>query len=147
MSVAGWPVCRRGNRDVAETVAGDQRLLDRQRSVHGPEITLERAAMLARTGDELCRGLFRDAGIAAGRVAGTICNVVNPELVVVGGELIVGGEVLVHAVREGLAQTSIPAVRGDVRVVASTLGDRAELLGAIGLAIAEANIAAVAQAA
>jgi predicted NBD/HSP70 family sugar kinase len=140
-------LCRCGNRGCLETVAGAQRLLDRLRSVHGPEITLERAAMLARTGDELCRGLFRDVGIAAGRVAGTICNVVNPELVVVGGELIVGGEVLVDAVREGLAQTSIPAVRGDVRVVASTLGDRAELLGAIGLAIAEADIAAVAQAA
>jgi predicted NBD/HSP70 family sugar kinase len=140
-------VCRCGNRGCLETVAGAQRLLDRLRPVHGPEITLQRAAALARDGDGLCRGLFRDAGIAAGRVAGTICNVVNPELVVVGGELIVAGELLVDAVREGLAQTSIPAVRGDVRVVASTLGDRAELLGAIGLAIAEADIAAVAQAA
>jgi predicted NBD/HSP70 family sugar kinase len=140
-------LCRCGNRGCLETVAGADRLLDRLRPVHGPEVTLERAATLARGGDQLCRGLFHDAGIAAGRVAGTICNVVNPELVIVGGELIVAGTLLVNAVRQGLAQTSIPAVRGDVRVVAATLGDRAELLGAIGLAIAEADIAAVAQAA
>jgi predicted NBD/HSP70 family sugar kinase len=140
-------LCRCGNRGCLETVAGAQRLLDQLRPVYGTEITLQRAALLARDGDELCRGLFRDAGTAAGRVAGTICNVVNPELLVVGGELIVGGEFLVDAVREGLTQTSIRPVRGDVRVVASILGDRAELLGAIGLAIAEADIAAVAQAA
>ena len=86
-------------------------------------------------------------GVAAGRVAGGICNVVNPELVIVGGDLIVAGELLVDAVREGLEQTSIPAVRADVAVVAATLGDRAELLGAIGLAIEQADIAAVARAA
>ena len=83
--------------------------------------------------------------MAAGRVAGAICNLVNPELVIVGGDMIVAGELLVNAVRDGLAQTTIPAVRRDVTVVAATLGDRAELLGAIGLAIAEADIATVAR--
>jgi hypothetical protein len=53
----------------------------------------------------------------------------------------------VDGVREGLAQTAIGAVRDDVRVVAATLGDRAELLGAIGLAIAEADVAALTRAA
>jgi predicted NBD/HSP70 family sugar kinase len=76
-------------------------------------------------------------------VAGDIANVVNPELVIVGGDLIIAGELLVDAVREGLEQTSIPAVRADLAVVAATLGDRAELLGAIGLAIEQADIAAV----
>jgi predicted NBD/HSP70 family sugar kinase len=95
----------------------------------------------------VCRRVFREAGLAAGRVAGGICNVVNPELVIVGGDLIVAGELLVDAVREGVEQTSIPAVRADVTVVAATLGDRAELLGAIGLAIEQADIAVVARAA
>jgi predicted NBD/HSP70 family sugar kinase len=101
----------------------------------------------AHAGDEVCRRVFREAGVAAGRVAGGVCNVVNPELVIVGGDLIVAGELLVDAVREGLEQTSIPAVRADVTVVAATLGDRAELLGAIGLAMEQADIAAVARAA
>ena len=139
--------CRCGNRGCLETVAGAQRLRHDLRPALGPSATLDQAASLARDGDVACRDRFTAAGQAAGRVVGSICNVVNPELVIVGGELIVAGDLLVDAVREGLGQTAIPAVRADVRVVAATLGDRAELLGAIGLAIAEADIAAVARAA
>lgn len=142
----GGEPCRCGNRGCLETVASAGRLLERLRPVHGPEVTIEQAAELARGGDELCRSLFERAGVAAGRVAGGVCNVVNPELVIVGGDLIVAGELLVDAVRRGLGETGIRAVRGDVRVVAATLGDRSALLGAIGLALAEADIAAVARA-
>jgi predicted NBD/HSP70 family sugar kinase len=137
-------LCRCGNRGCLETVAGAQRLLAELRPALGSQVTLEDAAARARGGDDRCARLFHDAGVAAGRVVGGICNVVNPELVIVGGDLIVAGDVLVDGVRHGLAQTAIPAVRGDVRVVAATLGDRAELLGAVGLAIAEADIAVVA---
>jgi predicted NBD/HSP70 family sugar kinase len=139
--------CRCGNRGCLETVAGAQWLLGRLGSALGESLTLPEAVDRARAGDAVCRRVFREAGLAAGRVAGGICNVVNPELVIVGGDLIVAGELLVDAVREGLEQTSIPAVRADVAVVAATLGDRAELLGAIGLAIEQADIATVARAA
>lgn len=140
-------VCRCGNRGCLETVAGAQALLTRLRPVLGKSGGLTEAVRRAHAGDELCRGVFRGAGVAAGRVVGGICNIVNPELVIVGGDLIVAGELLVDAVREGLEQTSIPAVRADVAVVAATLGDRAELLGAIGLAIEQADIAVVARSA
>ena len=140
-------LCRCGNRGCLETVAGAQALLARARPALGKTGGLAEAVQRAHAGDELCRRVFREAGVAAGRVAGGICNVVNPELVIVGGDLIVAGELLVDAVREGLEQTSIPAVRADVAVVAATLGDRAELLGAIGLAIEQADITAVARSA
>jgi predicted NBD/HSP70 family sugar kinase len=140
-------LCRCGNRGCLETVAGAQALLARLRPALGKAVGLTEAVARAHAGDELCRRVFREAGMAAGRVAGGICNVVNPELVIVGGDLIVAGDLLVDAVREGLEQTSIPAVRADVAVVAATLGDRAELLGAIGLAIEQADIATVAGAA
>jgi predicted NBD/HSP70 family sugar kinase len=140
-------VCRCGNRGCLETVAGAEGLLARLRPALGRAVTLDEVVARAQAGDEPCRRVFREAGVAAGRVAGGICNVVNPELVIVGGDLSVAGDLLVDAVREGLEQTSIPAVRADVAVVAATLGDRAELLGAIGLAIEQADIAEVARAA
>lgn len=142
----GGTVCRCGNRGCLETVAGAQSLLARVRPAIGDAAGLPEAVARAHAGDELCRQVFREAGVAAGRVAGAICNVVNPELVIVGGDLIVAGELLVDGVRHGLEQTSIPAVRADVAVVPATLGDRAELLGAIGLAIEQADIATVARA-
>jgi predicted NBD/HSP70 family sugar kinase len=141
---SGGRICRCGNRGCLETIAGAQTLLEQLRPVHGQKLTLARAAELARSGDDGCRRRFADAGRAVGRVAGAICNLINPELVIVGGELIVAGEILVDGVREGLAATSIPAVHRDLRVVAAMLGARAELLGAVGLAIAEADIAAIA---
>ena len=143
----GGARCRCGNRGCLETVAGAQALLARLCHELGETIGLAEAVARAHAGDERCRAMFRDAGVAAGRVAGGICNVVNPEWVIVGGDLIIAGDVLVDGVRDGLEQTTIPAVRADVRVAATTLGDRAELLGAIGLAIAEADIAQVARAA
>jgi predicted NBD/HSP70 family sugar kinase len=138
-------LCRCGNRGCLETVAGAAALVRRLREAMGKPITLAEGAARARAGDARCRGTFRAAGVAAGRVAGGICNVVNPELVIVGGDLIVAGDMLVEGVREGLSQTAIGAVRDDVQVVAATLGDRAELLGAIGLAIASADIGQVAR--
>jgi predicted NBD/HSP70 family sugar kinase len=140
-------LCRCGNRGCLETVAGAQHLLAQVRPVHGPGTTLEAAALMARSGDPLCRAVFRQAGIAAGRVAGGICNLINPELVIVGGDLILAGDVLVDAVREGVAESAIEVVRRDVGVVAATLGDHSTLLGAVGLAIDEADISAVALAA
>jgi predicted NBD/HSP70 family sugar kinase len=137
--------CRCGNRGCLETVAGAERLLAALRPTHGPRITLTRAARLAADGDARCRELFSAAGLAAGRVAGMVCNVVNPELVIVGGDLIVAGELLVAGVRTGIEQTTIPAVRHELSVVAATLGDRAELLGAVGLALSQADIEAVAR--
>jgi predicted NBD/HSP70 family sugar kinase len=141
----GGRVCRCGNRGCLETIAGAERLLEQLRPAHGQDLTLAEAAKLAREGDDGCRRLFVAAGRAAGRVAGAICNLVNPELVIVGGDLILAGDMLVDGVRDGLNETSIRSVRRDLRVVAASLGDRAELLGAVGLAIAEGDVTAIAR--
>jgi predicted NBD/HSP70 family sugar kinase len=98
----------------------------------------------ARAGDEGSRRLFSDAGRIVGRAVGTICNLVNPELVIVGGDMVLAGDVLVDAVRDGIALATIPAIREDARVVAASLGDRAEVLGAIGLVLAETQADAIA---
>jgi predicted NBD/HSP70 family sugar kinase len=120
----GGARCRCGHRGCLETVAGAQ-------------------AVRARAGDEAA---FADAGRAVGRVAGAVCNLVNPELVIVGGELIVAGDALVEGVRAGLRETAIDAVWRDVSVVAAQLGDQAELLGAVGLALAELDASAISSA-
>jgi predicted NBD/HSP70 family sugar kinase len=117
--------CRCGHRGCLETVAGAR-------------------AVRARA-DEA--GAIADAGRAVGRVAGAVCNIVNPELVIVGGELIVAGEALVDGVRAGMRETAIDPVWRDVTVVAAQLGDQAELLGAVGLALGQVDTRAIIDAA
>ncbi|MGI8714350.1 MAG: ROK family protein [Solirubrobacteraceae bacterium] len=130
----GGALCRCGQRGCLETVAGAQRL--RARLGGG-----------LRTQGPAAHSAFAEAGRAIGRVAGAVCNLVNPELVIVGGELIVAGETLVAAVRAGLREAAIEPVWQDVRVTAAQLGDRAELLGAVGLALAEVDATELALAA
>jgi predicted NBD/HSP70 family sugar kinase len=137
-------ICRCGNRGCLETVASAPALLARLRPLHGPDVTLADVMANARSGDEGSRRLFSDAGRTVGRAVGTICNLVNPELVIVGGDMVLAGDVLVDAVREGIALATIPAIRRDARVVAASLGDRAEVLGAIGLVLAETRADAIA---
>jgi predicted NBD/HSP70 family sugar kinase len=137
-------ICRCGNRGCLETVASAAALLEALRPLHGADVTLEDAIALSNAGDAGCRRLFADAGRTVGRAVGTICNIVNPELVIVGGEMSVVGDVLVDAVAEGIGLATIPAIRRDARVVRASLGERAEVLGAIGLVLAETGADAIA---
>jgi predicted NBD/HSP70 family sugar kinase len=137
-------ICRCGNRGCLETVASAASVLEALRPLHGPDITLRDAIALARGGDAGARRLFADAGRTVGRAVGAICNIVNPELVIVGGEMSVVGDVLVDAVADGIALGTIPAIRRDAEVVAGSLGERAEVLGAIGLVLAETGVDAIA---
>ena len=71
------------------------------------------------------------------------CNVFNPELIIVGGEMIVAGDVLVDAVRAGVSRAVMPAIRDEAQIVAATLGDRAEMLGAVGLVLEQTETTAM----
>jgi predicted NBD/HSP70 family sugar kinase len=139
----GGRMCRCGNRGCLETVASAAAVLELLRPLHGDAVTLDDAVALARQGDDGCRRLFADAGREVGRAVGAICNAINPELVIVGGEMSVAGDVLVDAVREGIAVATFSAVRRDARVVAASLGDRAEVLGAIRLVLARTEAYAI----
>jgi predicted NBD/HSP70 family sugar kinase len=137
-------VCRCGNRGCLETVASAAAIVDALRPLHGPQITLQDAIAMARAGDAGATRLFADAGRTVGQAVGAICNIVNPERVIVGGEMGVVGEVLVDAVADGIARATIPAIGRDAQVVSGSLGERAEVLGAIGLVLAETGVDAIA---
>jgi predicted NBD/HSP70 family sugar kinase len=140
----GGRICRCGNRGCLETVASAAAMVEALRPLHGPDVTLEDAIAWTTAGDPGGRRLFADAGRTVGRAVGAICNVINPELVIVGGDMCVVGDVLVDAVREGIALATIPAIARDAHVVAASLGQRAEVLGAIGLVLAETGADAIA---
>ncbi len=94
---------------------------------------------LAREGDLGCRRVIADAGRAIGKAAATLVNVLNPELLIVGGDLSDAGELLLDGVRESLERSALPTAAQAATVVAGSLGDRAEVLGAIALVLSEAE--------
>ncbi|GGZ36664.1 transcriptional regulator [Streptomyces inusitatus] len=87
---------------------------------------------------EAAGGLGDDAAVErAGRLTGQVlaglCNTLDPELIVVGGELAGCGERLLAPLEAELRARALPAVRQGLRITAERLGDSGGALGAIAL--------------
>jgi predicted NBD/HSP70 family sugar kinase len=138
-------ICRCGNRGCLETVASAPavaRLLGESR---GQEPTVAEMIELALAGDLGCRRAIADAGRHVGRAVGALCNLFNPEMVVVGGDLSAAGELLLGPLRESVMRAAVPIATGGLDVVAGVLGKRANVLGALALAIAQSDQAVAAR--
>ncbi len=132
-------VCRCGNRGCLETVAATGALVDLLRRSHGEDLTVEGMLDAARSGDLGCRRVIHDAGRALGQVVATLLNVLNPELLVVGGDLAGAGDLLLDGVRESVGRAALPEAARRAEVVVGVLGDRAQVLGALALVVSEAD--------
>jgi len=131
-------VCRCGNRGCLETAASTGALLEMLRRSHG-ELTVAEMLRLAREGDLGCRRVISDAGRVVGSAVAVVLNLLNPELLVVGGDLAEAGDLLLDGVRSSVRLAALPAAVDAAAVVAGGLGERAQVLGALALAIGEAG--------
>src|SRR3954468_20266581 len=132
-------VCRCGNRGCLETIAGTGALVDLLRRSHGDDITIEGMLEAARNGDAGCRRVIHDAGRALGTVAATMLNLLNPEMLIVGGHLAAAGDILLDGLRESISRAALPETGRTAELVAGTLGERAHVLGALALVVSEAD--------
>jgi predicted NBD/HSP70 family sugar kinase len=113
-------------------------LVARLRPLHGEDLTVEGMLALARRGDEPAREVIAEAGRAIGRAVADLLNVLNPELVVVGGELADAGDLLLDGVRDAIAGCALPPA-AEARLVTGVLGLRAPVLGAVALVVSGAD--------
>jgi predicted NBD/HSP70 family sugar kinase len=130
------PICRCGNRGCLETLVGVPALLELLAPALG-ELSLQQVLDRAAEGELAPRRAIAEAGAAIGAAAATLCNLVNPAKIVVGGDLGAAGELLLAPMREALGRSAIPSAAADVEVVPAVLGERAEVLGAIALVLRE----------
>jgi predicted NBD/HSP70 family sugar kinase len=138
-------ICRCGNRGCLATVAGGAALTAALRQIHGPHMTVDELIALSHDGDPGAARLIADAGEAVGRVLAGTCSVLDPELVIIGGELAPAGPPLLDSVRGSLERWISPA-SGHYPVALGELGAKAEVLGAIALAMSHAADEALAPA-
>jgi predicted NBD/HSP70 family sugar kinase len=135
----GGPVCRCGNRGCLETLASSRAIADLLSASRREEVSARRLLELCTDGDAAAQRLVGDAGRAIGIAVANLCNILNPECVIVGGDLSAAGEVLLGPLREEARRNAIPSAVGNLEIVAGVLGERAEMLGALALVMRESD--------
>lgn len=140
----GGTVCRCGNRGCLETLIGGIRLLEQVRQAYtgfriDSPASLESMIERAKGGDPVCRRVLLDAARIMGLALAKVCNLMNPEILVLGGELGLATDLLLTTVNESIR---LHALRGmfdsdiaPVRIVGSELGRQAGVRGALSFAL------------
>ncbi len=127
-------LCYCGNRGCLETVASGPAIIQLVGQLNGDVPSLATIVELAVAGDLRCRRAISDAGREIGVAIAGLCNLINPERVIVGGLLSRAGDVLLNPMRESIRRHAVQAAAESVEVCAAVFVERAELLGALALA-------------
>ncbi|WP_405089425.1 ROK family transcriptional regulator [Micromonospora sp. NBC_01392] len=136
------PACRCGRRGCLASLAGVDAVVRRLLPDAAPDAPvtdylpeIDRIQALARAGDEPVRTGLTEIGRQLGRAVSVLVDLLDPEVVVVGGHLATLAPWLLPAARAELAARTLAPPAG-VRLEASTLGSAASALGGATAALA-----------
>lgn len=93
-------------------------------------ITLSTIIEAARREDKLAYALFADVGRYLGEGIVSLVNLFNPEMIIVGGDLVPAGKLILDPVNDVLKRQALEVPRKSVEIVFSELGENASALGA-----------------
>jgi glucokinase len=99
--------------------------LEEGRELTGPFVT-----ELAHDGDPVARDALETVGRALGVGLSSLVNLLNPEVIVIGGGVIAAGEMLLEPARRELRERALAPARDTVRVVPAAFGEEAGMIGA-----------------
>jgi len=133
-------VCRCGNRGCLETIASTTTMIELLGRGQEKLLTPQDIVRNCLAGDSATQRVVDDAGLAVGRALGNVSNLINPEVIVVGGPLAGLGDLLLDPIRRGLVRHAVPVVGETTHLAMSSLGARAEALGAAALVFQHAGI-------
>ncbi len=133
-------ICRCGNRGCLETVASTSMMIELLSRGSTETVDTRLITERALAGEIAVLRVIDDAGVAVGRALAHMANLVNPEVIVIGGPLTDLGEILLEPVRRGLTRHAIPIIGETTSICMSSLGDRAEALGAAAVVLAQPGL-------
>ncbi|WP_219416770.1 ROK family transcriptional regulator [Pseudonocardia nigra] len=131
------PVCACGARGCLAASASGGAISRHLAEAGAPASTSREAMDLAHRGDPLAVSLVRSSGLQIGEVLATAVSLINPGVLVVGGDVTRAQEHFMPALKERLFQRTQPLATRDLRVTTSDLGDRAGVAGGVALVVEE----------
>ena len=96
----------------------------------GPAVDAHRLVRLAQEGEPRAIEILDGIGRHLGAGIGTLVNIFNPELVVIGGGFAAAGDFILDPAREIVAREGLAGAGKRVRIVRAELGTAAGLIGA-----------------
>ncbi|MHB0987336.1 MAG: ROK family protein [Bellilinea sp.] len=146
--VEDGPICTCGNHGCLEALAGGRSLALRAREGVGKgrrtrlaeiepanSITAKDVIAAARRGDLFCQQLVTDSGYHLGTAIASLVNLINPDIVVIGGGVAQLGDLLLDPIRQTVKQRSLKVSWQAVRISAAILGRRSSAMGAVAQAL------------
>lgn len=85
----------------------------------------------ARKGDSLCKLVVEETGRYLGIGIANIVNIINPEMIILGGGMAKAGDLLFKPVRKYAREHSFTAAMEGVKIVPAALGVNAGAIGAV----------------
>lgn len=122
-------VCRCGHQGCVESVAGGWALVQQLRDLGLDVATTTDVARLAREGNPDAAAAVRHAIAIAGEAIANAVSLLNPDTVVIAGELLGAGENVLAQIREAVYQGSSPLATNDLTITTSRLGPVVGLYG------------------
>jgi len=123
--------CNCGGRGCVETEASASKIVRNYLKLTGKneDITSEDVYKLAKKGDTNAVEAFRIAGYYLGIGLSNLINLLNPEIIVLGGGVISAGDFIMKPVMEEIEKRAIRFSLENVKIVPALLGNKAGMLG------------------
>ena len=133
VSEVGGRACECGKRGCLEAYSAEPALVARAREMGVPVENVQE--LLAHADDERVTALMHDGGRRVGVALANLINVINPNLVVIGGEGVRLGEGFFGPLLTALHEHAFDGLARDLRIVMEPWGDDAWARGAASLAV------------
>lgn len=141
------PPCDCGKRGCLEALASDPAMVRQARAAitlrertalaEAEPLTLEAIVAAAEAGDELARRLLSDSGHWLGIGIAHLVNVLNPQMVIVGGEGVRAGEWRFGPMREAIHEHAFDGLADELEIIIEPSGDETWARGAACVVLGE----------
>jgi predicted NBD/HSP70 family sugar kinase len=130
-------MCRCGSMDCLEAYASGWALVKAMRE-RGRRVNHVRDAVArALDGDGIATSLIRESGRQVGEILASVINLLNPQALVIGGDMAAAFEPLLAGIRESVYGGAVTLASRDLRVLPTSHGELTGVVGAANLVLTQ----------
>ncbi|SFQ06247.1 Sugar kinase of the NBD/HSP70 family, may contain an N-terminal HTH domain [Pseudarcicella hirudinis] len=126
-------LCICGKKGCLSTVVSGASIEEAYFEKTGKTLHYREILLLSKRGDKIINEILSDTGEQLGKALSMLIQIFNPELLIFGGRIVEVGEFLKYSIIRGISLHSLPQLMADCEFQFSSLGEKAEMLGAFAL--------------